>query len=351
MAAENATVSTSIPHFTSEYAALKYRIKEEGLLIKKPQYAMVKLTLLFIVLALCISVLLFVKIFWIQALVAIPMALLTTQFGLLGHEAGHRQVFNSTKNNDILGLITGNLLVGMSIDWWMARHNQHHSHPNQHGMDPDVFIPVIAFSPEDLEGKGKFLLSFLRYQAYFFFPLLTFASLSMQIESVVYLSQNKTRHRVIESLLILVHHLAYLGLLFYCLPVWQALVFIVLHQLLSGVYMGSIFAPNHKGMPILDKDTKLDFIHHQVLTARNVYAHPVVDFWYGGLNYQIEHHLFPSMPLHQLRKTQEITREFCKEHNISYYETNMWQSYRETLTALHEVTAPLRVRASVSGGA
>ena len=122
----------------------------------------------------------------------------------------------------------------------------------------------------------------------------------------------------------------------------QAVLFIAVHRGLFGMYMVSIFAPNHKAMPVLDRDSQLDFLHRQVLTSRNVIAHPITDFWYGGLNYQIEHHLFPSMPRNKLREVQVIVKAFCRAHSIAYHETSVLQSYREILQHLHEVGAPLR---------
>jgi fatty acid desaturase len=215
-------------------------------------------------------------------------------------------------------------------------------------VDPDVFIPIIAFVPEDLQGKGKLLLHLMKYQAYFFFPMLSLALLDMQIHSIEHLFQKKIKYAVAERLLIFLHVVLYVGILFSRFPIWQASVFMLAHQLLAGVYMGSVFAPNHKGMPVLEKESQLDFLHRQVITARNVYAHPLTDFWYGGLNYQIEHHLFPAMAQNKLKEAQGIVRAFCQAHAISYYETNAWQSYRETVAALHKVTAPLRKASKVS---
>src|SRR5260370_33517810 len=85
----------------------------------------------------------------------------------------------------------------------------------------------------------------------------------------------------------------------------------------------SIIAPNHKGMPILEKSSKIDFLRRQVLTARNVYSSPFNDFWYGGLNYQIEHQLFPSMPRHNFKAAQKVITLLCQRHAIAYYETEM----------------------------
>src|SRR5439155_6407125 len=111
---------------------------------------------------------------------------------------------------------------------------------------------------------------------------------------------------------------------------------------LSVIYLTSIFAPNHKGMPMLDKESDMSFLYRQVVTARNVKAHPITDFWYGGLNYQIEHHLFPSMTRTSLRKAQRLIKAFCGEHAIPYYETSMLRSYQEILHYLHDIGSPLR---------
>jgi fatty acid desaturase len=119
---------------------------------------------------------------------------------------------------------------------------------------------------------------------------------------------------------------------------------IVIHQCCGGFYMASVFAPNHKGMPQLAEGTELDFLRKQVLTARNVRAHPLTDVWYGALNYQIEHHLFPTMPRNRVARAHAITRQFCEERGVPYYETSILQSYREILGFLHQVGAPLRER-------
>ena len=95
-------------------------------------------------------------------------------------------------------------------------------------------------------------------------------------------------------------------------------------------------------MLIVDENMKLDFLLQQILTARNVKSHPITDYWYGGLNYQIEHHLFPSMAENKLREAQKIVRQFCTEHRIPYYETSIARSYVEILQYLHFIGARLR---------
>jgi fatty acid desaturase len=344
----NAVSQAPVESSTGDYVELKRLIKDAGLLERQPRYYTGKILSLVIMFIVSVVILIFVKPFYLQLLNAVFLAFVTTQVGLLGHDAGHRQIFHGARKNDIVGLITGNLLLGISHDWWMNRHNAHHSHPNQYDLDPDVSIPIIAFAPDDLLRKGAVVQFIMKYQMYFFFPILTLALLDMQQNSWKYIFQQKIKFAVIERLLISVHLIGYLGLLLCCLALWQVVVFVLVHQIISGVYMGSIFAPNHKGMPVLDTNSSLGFLERQVITARNVHAHPVTDFWYGGLNYQIEHHLFPSMPRNRLREAQVIIKAFCLKYGVSYYETNAFQSYRETLSSLHEVSAPLRVARKLS---
>ncbi len=337
------TLSPAPVKQVNDYAELKKLIKKDGLLNKQPLYYTYKLTTILGLLALCIVLLFTVHNFWFQLLNAVLFAVASAQLGFLGHDGGHRQIFHSTRKNEILTLLTGNLLIGMSNGWWLNKHNAHHSHPNEIDMDPDIDIGVLALTEEDVLGKKGIQRHIVKHQKYFLFPLLSLLGIDLQKRSIEYLLKNKEKYRLIEGCLLAVHHILYLSLLFFCLNPWQAIIFMVIHQALFGIFLGAAFAPNHKGMPILEKGSRLDFLRRQVLTSRNVYSGFLNDFWYGGLNYQVEHHLFPSMPRNNLKKAQKIVRAYCLEHSIAYYETGVIQSFREILRFLHEVSAPLRV--------
>src|SRR5581483_10993947 len=181
-----------------------------------------------------------------------------------------------------------------------------------------------------------------KYQAYLEFPLYLFSPLTFLVLSIIFLCRRKATYIRTEALLLILHYALYIGLLLWRLDLWQILPFMIVHHAFFGVYLGSIGAPNHKGMPILDADSPPDFLHQQVLTARNVTGPPLVDFWYGGLNYQIEHHLFPTMPRNKLRQARPLIKAFCEDHAIAYCETSMLQSYQDILRFLHRVSAPLR---------
>jgi fatty acid desaturase len=317
-------------------------MKQQGLMDQQPAYYTCKFLLTLSLLAGSVIFLLIVNNFALQLLNAVYMAFACAQIGFLIHDLGHRQVFRTTRKTDITGLVMANLLLGESWSWWVDKHNQHHGHPNQLDADPDIAIPLLAFTEEEARSRRGFLRFMVKYQAYFVLPLELLAWLTFLIFSIRFLFERKAKYPVVEVLLLALHYVLYFGLLLSRLSIWQMLLFFIIHRALLGLYLGSVAAPNHKGMLVLEKDSPLDFLRQQVLTSRNVKAHALTDFWYGGLNYQIEHHLFPTMPRNRLKEAQHIVKTYCKQHSIPYHETGMLQSYREILGYLHQVSAPLR---------
>jgi fatty acid desaturase len=160
---------------------------------------------------------------------------------------------------------------------------------------------------------------------------------------VLFTMRKQYRWRSPDIAMLWIHFaLYYVGLPLLLGP-WQGLAFILIHRGLLGLFIGAVFAPNHKGMLVVGKDDdKLDFLRKQVLTARSVRSTPLIDFLYGGLNHQAAHHLFPAMPRNKLRVAAAMTRRFCDEQGIPYHETGVRQSFREILQSLHETSAPLR---------
>ena len=330
-------------HEANLYADLKKTIRKAGLMDRQPAYYAGKTALTLGLLAVCVALLFVSGSLWFQMLNAVYAAFAFGQISLLAHDYGHRQPgFGSPRTNDLVTLFLGNGLLGMSREWWVDKHNKHHGHPNQMDTDPDIEIPLLAFEEEQAFEKRGFSRFVTKYQAGLIFPLAFLQALSMFRSSVSFIFSGEAKRPMAEALTIVAHFALYFGLLFFVLEPLTAILFVVVHRGLYGVYLVSVFAPNHKAMPVLEKDTEVGFLRRQVLTSRNVLAHPITDFWYGGLNYQIEHHLFPGMPRNKLKKAQPIVKDFCQKHAISFHETSVLQSYREILNHLHEVGAPLR---------
>jgi fatty acid desaturase len=179
-----------------------------------------------------------------------------------------------------------------------------------------------------------------RHQRYLFFPLPLLEAVQLHKSSLQALAARGLPHRAWEVVLLSLHTAGYLTAALLVLSPLKAAVLIVVQQALFGLYLGCSFAPNHKGMPILTANDQNDFLRRQVLTARNVRGSRLTDFALGGLNYQIEHHLFPSMPRPHLRHAQPLVRAFCRQHGTAYCETTLRSSYTQAIRHLHDVGRP-----------
>jgi fatty acid desaturase len=332
-----------------DYRDLKARIQAAGLLERRPHRAGIALAATGLLLGIGLVLLFRFREPWGVALSALFLAIVTVQIAFLVHDAGHRQLFAPRWQNTLVGLLCGDLLLGVSYGWWLDKHNRHHANPNHADLDPDIDLPLIAFSPDQAAEKRGVARWIAKYQATLALPLLSLVAFGQRFSSLHFLLTTRSRYRWWEVAAQLAHYTIGLGVIFLALGFWSALLFIVIHQASMGIYLGLVFAPNHKGMAITDESAPLDPLRAQVLTARNVRGHPLVDWWYGGLNYQIEHHLFPALPRHSLGAAQPIIRNFCRERGVPYHETSMLGSYREILSYLHAMGAPLR--AGVRAGA
>lgn len=275
---------------------------------------------------------------WFQLLIAAAFGIVLTQAAFLGHEAAHMQILAGSKRNErlALGLING--AVGMSASWWQSKHSRHHANPNRIGRDPDIEVDTISFIEEDAQEARGLRRLITKHQGWLFFPLLTLEGLNLHWQGVRHLvTAGDVRHRWLELGLIALRFAAFLVPVFLVLPIGMAFAFVGVQMAVFGVYMGAAFAPNHKGMPILARDAKLDFFTKQVRTSRNISGGWWATILFGGLNYQVEHHLFPSMARPYLASARRIVREQCSRLEVPYTEVNLWQSYAQVVSYLNRV--------------
>jgi fatty acid desaturase len=309
------------PHaYTSEFAELLVQIKERGLLSRSVGYYITLIVVLSVSLLSLLTAMFFIGDSWAQLALAPVMAIIMTQFSFVTHEAAHRQVFTSGTTNDRTARILANAVVGISYSWWMGKHTRHHANPNTVGKDPDIES------------------DFVKRQGWLFFPILTLEGLNLHVQAFRRVfSKEPLNHRGTEITLLLARNIGYPIILVALMPWYIAAVFLVIHMALFGVYMGASFAPNHKGMPQIAAGVKVDFLRRQVLTSRNIRGGLFMDHFMGGLNYQIEHHLFPSMARPKLARAAKLVRQFCAEKKISYTETGLFQSYGIVIAYLNRV--------------
>jgi fatty acid desaturase len=329
----------------SHYAELSREVKRAGLLNRRPAYYSIKIGVNLLLLTAGWAVFALMGRSWWQLLIAVFLAVMFTQTAFIGHDAGHHQISGSKRVNDLFGYLHGNLLVGLSYGWWTSKHNRHHAHPNQIDRDPDIASGAIAFTDDHARARHGMGAWLARHQAWLFFPMLLLEGLNLHVAGVRALlgrDGGSRRFKPVETVLMVGHIGGYLTAVFWVLSPIQAVCFLIVQQGLFGVYLGCSFAPNHKGMPIFAKEDKIDYLRRQVLTSRNIRGGRLTDLVLGGLNYQIEHHLFPSMPRPGLRRVQTLVRTYCAQHGIAYHETGILASYAQVLRHLHAVGAPLR---------
>jgi fatty acid desaturase len=329
----------------SDFAGLSKRIAESGLMKRRPGYYVARIGGVGALYAAAWTVFALVGNSWWQIVTAVVLGVLFAQIALVAHDVAHRQVFRLRRATEVTGRLAGNLCVGMSYGWWQDKHTRHHANPNHEELDPDVNPEILVWSTNQARSARGVARWIGARQAYWFFPLLTLEGMNLHVAGVRALFRPTFKRRGLEAVLLGIHIAAYLGALLLVLSPVKALVFIAVHQGLFGVYMGCTFAPNHKGMPTLTGDDRPDYLRKQILTSRNVRGGLFVDIALGGLNYQIEHHLFPSMPTPHLRRAQPIVKKYCAELGISYTETGLIASYAQALQHLHRVGAPLRATA------
>ena len=280
--------------------------------------------------------------FWVQTNPVIVVvwgllfAFFLVQVGGIVHDAGHRAIFNSPKWNDVVGYICGGLIT-FAYTNWRIKHNAHHAHVNEEGSDPDIEIP-FSFTDDRFAGAKGFIGFVRKYQMWLYYPLGSLATLSMRFKALKFYKNQFTPWMIPELVVFFIGVVAWYILPFFFFPLWKAILFLLVGNPVVGFYILNVFAPNHKGMPQLGRGVKLSFIEQQIITARNIYGHWLTDYVYLGLNYQIEHHLFPYCPRNKLKLVTPYVLAICKKYKLAYTQMSVIESNRFILSELRAVS-------------
>mmetsp|Transcript_1264 Transcript_1264/g.2853 ORF Transcript_1264/g.2853 Transcript_1264/m.2853 type:complete len:483 (+) Transcript_1264:148-1596(+) len=306
---------------------------------------------------------------------AVLMGVFFQQCGWLAHDFLHHQVFKNRRYGDYHGLFWGGVAQGFSCQWWKNKHNGHHAVPNLHNSsatsqdgDPDIdTMPVLAWSVKqaqsfrELQSDGKdskFVKFMISNQKLFYFPILLLARISWLNESFKYAfglgaaSENAKLEReakglqypILEKVALLIHYAwtyAFVTGLGRFTPLYSFGLF-MLTTCSCGLFLALVFGLGHNGMAVYDAETRPDFWKLQVTTTRNITGgHGIpqafVNWFCGGLQYQVDHHLFPMIPRHNLAKTHDLVESFCKEWKVGYHETDLVDGTFEVLNCLDKV--------------
>jgi len=291
---------------------------------------------------------------------ALLLGVFWQQAGWLCHDICHNQISQSEGCvwwNTAFGLIFGNLAQGFSCAWWKDKHNRHHAVPNVHASgasalngDPDIdTMPLLAWTVKMGEvGKdddtSRWLIS---VQKWTYLPLLLFARLSWLQQGIQFawsikedgIFNNATKNddlkavqeaslsgsmKYAEQILLILHHIWVIGLCSQRPTILGGIMLWLLANNVCGMILFAVTSLGHNGLPVYEADERPDYWKLQVTTTRNITGNAFVHWLCGGLEYQVDHHLFPTMPRHHLPKAHELIVSFCKEHEITYNEANLW---------------------------
>merc|ERR1719210_804456 len=306
---------------------------KDGLFDSKPEIDFAYGAVIVFVMALSFKV---AKIGYLEVS-AILMGIAWTHCGFLQHNAGHRAVFETNENNYIMQNIVEGLMKGGSASWWRNRHMKHHATPNIMGQDTDLHThPVLVWAEEVAEKCNPNLL---QYQHLYFIPLLSLYVPVFFVTTKLFMWRKAKYH---EMLLVLAHH----ALFKHLLPEWswyQILVWHFIGYAVQGIYLGFSFSLSHFSMPTF-KDKSFaetyDFYALQCETTLNYASGNFFAFLVGHLNFQIEHHTVPTMPVTNYVHIWKDIQALCKEHNVPYRNVTFWEAVQINFDTLKRVGAP-----------
>jgi fatty acid desaturase len=280
---------------------------------------------------------LFKNEFWLF-LMATIYGFASVQIGFLGHDFEHRQVLVSRRWRDPLGLLCWNLLLGVSLRWWRHKHHRHHRHTHVAGCDPDLYS-LFAYDPKTARALVGPRRWFVVCQAWLFWPITAFARVYFQWLSLVAATRLPWRQRMPELFGLCLHH-ALVWMTAWAVLGNRAIGFIAVGQAVSGLYMALSFSTNHLGMPLAHerKAGKL----WQVAHTRNIRANRFGAYLLGGLNLQIEHHLYPALDRSTVRAMRPGIERDCRNAGVPYHQTGLLAALSEVQISLHRVAKEAR---------
>lgn len=312
--------------YSNKFDELKAQVRSAGLLDRVPVRGAIEM-----VAVIASLVFAFVTMqMWNPFLLGLFLTLIFTRAVFVSHDILHLQYFKEKKLSFKLSYLYSAIILSNSSSWWDFKHNiNHHTWCNVVEKDEDIRALDGAFTPNN-KGNNQFLK---KYKHTIFWGAMFFMYPAFMIQSYSFVLKRKLYG---EFTLMLLHWPIIWGTIFYVLPFSSAItVFLTLNIALS-VWLAFGFITNHLGCEVfsLEESKKLSWMEMQMRGSRSLSGGSFVHWFYGGLNTQIEHHLFPKAPRFNLLKVQELTKEFARKHNINYFESTPIEAYFQINHAL-----------------
>lgn len=341
--------------FQAEYRALRADFEAEGLFDSRKSFYVTVVAISLSLLATGVYCLAFLPNTWVYNLVGcVALALFWQQNGWISHDFLHYSVFDSRVANWVTPWFMGAVGSGYTYIWWSRKHNTHHAVPNVVDGDPDIdTMPILAWSERNIERVGPLgavARFWVRNQALFFIPLLAFARVSWTIQSGMTVFEDAmdyakwrrsdkgvTAWRFVEAFGQMIYWTWTLSLFIMTQnSVVEGMAWWLLAQLMSGLFLASPFVLNHSGMEIFHEGAAqyVNFFELQLRTGRNINPSLFMNWFTGGLNFQVEHHLYPRMPRHSYPLIKPRIEALCAKWDLPYHSTDFWSGMGEVVEHL-----------------
>lgn len=325
---------------------------------------------------------------WVQLLGGCFLGCFWQQLAFIGHDTGHNGITHVQSVDNTIGIMIGNVLGGVSIGWWKRSHNVHHIVCNSIEHDPDIqHLPALCCDEKicekpywstyhskifSMDAAARFIVS---YQHYLFYPIMAFARFNLYLQGIILLiKEPKTVWKAhYEALGLVVFWAWFLTLCSYLEGTWTSVGFLVLSHAIAGIlhvqiclshFSMNVYSGNSYDSAVAGKGVQLhrqngveyssggavdDWFRTQLCSTMNIACPEWMDWFHGGLQFQIEHHLFPRLPRHNLRHARALVKPFAEKHGIDYHEVGFLQSNLETLKGLKSTA--MKARTMTTGDA
>lgn len=322
---------------SKDYAELRQRLVKEGWFEPNYLHVVYRIAELFVMYALGAYIALFTP-FWLVGLIV--LGIVEGRCGWAMHEGGHYSLTGVIKLDLRLQEFMYGVGCGMSAAWWRNQHNKHHATPQklQHDVDLDT-LPLLAFNKAiAAKVRGPLGKVWIRLQSVLFVPV-TCSLVALGWQMYLHPRHIVRSKRWMELFWFAVRYAiwAYMTTKVAGLSGMEAVGVYLLHQLFGAAYIFTNFALSHTHLPVVEADKNIHWLEYSANHTIDITPHPITNWWMGYLNFQIEHHLFPSMPQYRFTKLHPQIRKLFKDNGLTYDCRDYWVAVADTFRNLHQV--------------
>ena len=328
-------------HFEKEYlnsfSNLKKEIKSRGFYKRDSRLIITHLLIHFCCLAFGLYLFLISTNYFVSILSTAIWMMGLIGIGTHTHNSAHHTSTGSYTLDQFLSYFGYSTIIGLSVHYWQHKHNiVHHKHPNVIGVDDDHdLMPWFALTDYDKDGVTGLRLTYYEYLQGIILPVVVMLNtFNLQRAGISYLYEKFTSGKLTKAHYydIFFHSLHFV--FWIVIPcIWYELADVILFYLLRSALLSYamffILGASHlvdEAYCVVDSADNTDYFLGQTATTINIHTNRYGQILYSGLDYQIEHHLFPGVCYTKLPEVSKLVKEYCEVNNYPHRTLGLWDS-------------------------